>query len=143
MCSIENKLGNCLNEDIGKLILRLSVAVLMLFHGVSKALNGIDGIKFLVDRAGLPEFIAYGVYFGEIVVPILIIVGLFTRLSALVFVINMIFAILLAYGSDLFSLGKTGGLVIELPLFYLLGALAIVFIGAGKYSLDNKQTNNA
>jgi len=143
MCSIENKLGTCLNEDIGKLILRLSVAVLMLFHGVSKALHGIDGIKFLVDRAGLPEFIAYGVYFGEIVIPILIIVGLFTRLSALVFVINMIFAILLAHGSDLFSLGKTGGLVIELPLFYLLGALAIVFIGAGKYSLDHKQTNDA
>ncbi len=140
MCSIENKLGNCLNEDIGKLILRLTVACLMLFHGVHKAFNGIDGIKFLVDRGGLPEFIAYGVYFGEIVVPILLIVGLFTRISALVFVINMVAAILLAHGSDLFSLGKTGGLVIELALFYLLAALAIMFIGAGKYSLDAKKT---
>jgi putative oxidoreductase len=138
MCSIENKLSTCLNEDIGKLLLRLSVAVLMLFHGVSKAINGIDGIKFLVDRAGLPEFVAYGVYFGEIVVPLLLIFGLFTRISALVFVINMIFAILLAHSADLFALGKTGGLVIELPLFYLLGALVIFFIGAGKYSLDNK-----
>ncbi len=143
MCIIENKLEQSLNQDVGKLILRVSVAVLMLFHGVSKALHGIDGIKFLVDRAGLPEFVAYGVYVGEIVIPILLIVGLFTRLSALVFVVNMIFAILLAHSSDLFTLGKTGGLVIELPLFYLLAALAIAFIGAGKYSLDYKRNNNS
>ena len=138
MCIIENKLEQSLNQDIGKLLLRVSVAVLMLFHGISKALHGIDGIKFLVDRAGLPEFVAYGVYFGEIVVPLLLIFGLFTRISAVVFVVNMIFAILLAHSADLFTLGKTGGLVIELPLFYLLGALVIFFIGAGKYSLDNK-----
>ena len=138
MCIMENKLEQSLNQDIGKLLLRVSVAVLMLFHGISKALHGIDGIKFLVDRAGLPEFVAYGVYFGEIVVPLLLIFGLFTRISALVFVVNMVFAILLVHGADLFTLGKTGGLVIELPLFYLLGALVIFFIGAGKYSLDNK-----
>jgi putative oxidoreductase len=141
MCIIENKLEEKLNQDVGKLILRVSVAFLMLFHGIHKAINGIDGIKFLVDRAGLPEFVAYGVYMGEIVIPILLIIGLFTRLSAVIFVINMIFAILLAHSSDLFALGKNGGPVIELALFYLLAALSIVFIGAGKYSLDYKRSN--
>ena len=63
MTSCENKLACTLNEDIGKLILRLSIAGLMLFHGFAKLFNGIDGIKFLVNQAGLPEFIAYGVYF--------------------------------------------------------------------------------
>ena len=72
MTCCENKLESILNEDIGKLILRLSIAGLMLFHGFFKLFNGIDGIKFLVTNAGLPEFIAYGVYLGEIIFPILI-----------------------------------------------------------------------
>ena len=58
MRSCENKISCSLNEDIGKLILRVSIAVLMLFHGFAKLQNGIDGIKFLVTSAGLPEFFA-------------------------------------------------------------------------------------
>ncbi|AXK48310.1 GntR family transcriptional regulator [Aliarcobacter trophiarum LMG 25534] len=134
----ENKLSYILNEEIGKLILRVSIAGLMLFHGIAKFLNGIDGIKFLVTQAGLPEFFAYGVYLGEILFPILIILGLFTRISSLFFALTMVFAIFLAHSSDLFVLGKTGGPVIELPLLYLLASVSIMFIGAGKYSLDAK-----
>lgn len=136
MTCCENKLGSVLNEDIGKLILRFSIAGLMLFHGFSKLFNGIDGVKFLVTSAGLPEVVAYGVYFGEIVFPILIILGLFTRISSLFFALTMVFAIFLAHSSDIFALGKTGGPIIELPLIYLLGAISLMFIGAGKYSFD-------
>jgi putative oxidoreductase len=138
MTCCENKLGSILNEDIGKLILRFSIAGLMLFHGFSKLLHGIDGIKFLVTKAGLPEFISYGVYISEIVFPILIIFGLFTRISSLFFALNMVFAIYLAHGNELFTLTATGGPAIELALIYLLGAVSIMFIGAGKYSLDSK-----
>ncbi len=132
----ESKLESILNEDIGKLILRFSIAALMLFHGFSKLFNGIDGIKFLVTNAGLPEFVAYGVYMGEVVFPILIILGLFTRISSLFFALTMVFAIFLAHSSELFVLEETGGLLIELPLIYLLASISIMFIGAGKYSLD-------
>ena len=52
MCIIENKLEEKLSGDIGKLILRISIAALMLFHGIHKALGDINGIKFLVDRKG-------------------------------------------------------------------------------------------
>jgi putative oxidoreductase len=127
-----------LNEDIGKLILRVSIAGLMLFHGFFKLFNGIDGIKFLVTQAGLPEFFAYGVYLGEILFPILIIIGLFTRISSLFFALTMVFAIFLAHSNDIFALGKTGGPVIELALIYLLTSISIMFIGAGKFSLDAK-----
>ena len=48
MSSCENKLSCILNEDIGKLILRVSIAGLMLFHGFFKLFNGIDGIKFVM-----------------------------------------------------------------------------------------------
>ena len=136
MTCCENKLESVLNEDIGKLILRFSIAALMLFHGFSKLFNGIDGIKFLVTNAGLPEFVAYGVYMGEVVFPILIILGLFTRISSLFFALTIVFAIFLAHSSELFVLEETGGLLIELPLIYLLASISIMFIGAGKYSLD-------
>lgn len=138
MTCCENKLESILNEDIGKLILRFSIASLMLFHGFSKLFNGIDGIKFLVTKAGLPEFMAYGVYLGEIVFPILIIFGLFTRISSLFFALTMVFAIFLAHSNELFNLSETGGLAIESALIFLLGAVSIMFIGAGKYSLDAK-----
>src|SRR5574344_2238636 len=138
MRSCENKLSCALNEDIGKLILRVSIAGLMLFHGFFKLFNGIDGIKFLVTQAGLPECIAYVVYLGEMVFPIVIIVGLFTRISSFFFALTMVFAIFLAHSNDLFSLGKTGGPVIELALIYLLTSVSIMFIGAGKISLDAK-----
>ena len=131
-------IGGVINEDIGKLILRFSIAALMLFHGFSKLFNGIDGIKFLVTNAGLPEFVAYGVYMGEVVFPILIILGLFTRISSLFFALTMVFAIFLAHSNEIFVLGKTGGPVIELALIYLLTSISIMFIGAGKYSLDAK-----
>ena len=134
----ENKLESILNEDIGKLILRVSIAGLMLFHGVFKLFNGIDGIKGLVTQSGLPEFLAYGVYFGEIVFPILIIIGLYTRISSIFFALTMVFAIFLAHSNEIFVLGKTGGPVIELALIYLLTSISIMFIGAGKYSLDAK-----
>ena len=138
MTSCESKFACVLNEDIGKLILRVSIAGLMLFHGFFKLFNGIDGIKYLVTQAGLPEFIAYGIYFGEIIFPFLIIIGLFTRISSLFFALTMFFAIFLAHSADIFVLEKTGGPVIELPLLYLLASLSIMFIGAGKYSLDEK-----
>lgn len=138
MTCCENKLESILNEDIGKLILRFSIAGLMLFHGFSKLFHGIDGIKFLVTDAGLPEFMAYGVYVSEIIFPILIIFGLFTRISSLFFALNMVIAIYLAHSNEIFSISETGGLTIESALIYLLGAVSIMFIGAGKYSLDAK-----
>lgn len=142
MFNLEKKLAINLNEDLGKLFLRVSIAGLMLFHGFNKLFSGIDGIKFLVTRAGLPEFMAYGVYLGEIVFPILIILGLFTRISALFFALTMVFAIFLAHSHEIFALGKNGGPIIELALIYLLSSISIMFIGAGKYSFDAKYKVN-
>jgi putative oxidoreductase len=134
--SCEKKFSSFLSEDFGKLLLRLSLAGLMLFHGVHKIFSGIDGITFLVTKAGFPEALAYGVYVGEVLIPILLIIGLFTRLASFIFALNMGFAIFLAFSDKLFVLTKTGGPLIELPLFYLLVSLSIVFLGAGKYSFD-------
>ncbi|RXJ68919.1 GntR family transcriptional regulator [Halarcobacter ebronensis] len=139
MKAIEKFLASFLSEDIGKLLLRFMLGFLMLFHGLHKFQYGIEGIKKLVTNSGFPEFVAYGVYVGEIIVPILLILGLYTRISSFIYAVTMFFAIYLAYGSSIFELNvKTGGVYIETPLLFLLGALVLMFIGAGKYSVDEK-----
>ncbi len=122
-------------DDIGKLILRLSVGILLLMHGLFKLMHGIAGISALIQANGWPVWIAYGVYFGEIIAPALLILGLFTRASALVIVLNMLIAVYLAHSHQLFHLTKTGGWLLELQGLYLFGALTIAFLGAGRFSV--------
>lgn len=125
-------------ESLGKLVLRIAIGGMMLFHGYTKVKGGVGGIAGMLEGHGLPAMMAYGVYVGEIVVPILMIVGLFTRLASLVFVFNMIVAIALAHGADLLSIGEHGGWKVELPMLYLLGALAIALMGPGNLALGKK-----
>lgn len=123
------------HDDTGKLLLRAVLAILILFHGVSKLIGGIDPIAGMVTKAGLPAIFAYGVYVGEVVAPLLMLVGVFTRAAALVVAINMVVALLLAHTSQFFTMGQTGGWALELQGMYLAGALAVALLGAGRYSL--------
>lgn len=126
--------NSSLTDDIGKLILRVAVGGLMLFHGVDKVQNGIGEISGMLAGNGLPGFLAYGVYVGEIVAPLLILVGWYTRPAAAVLAFNMVVAVLLAHRGDLFSLGDHGSYALELQSFYLLGAIAIALFGSGRFS---------
>jgi putative oxidoreductase len=127
-----------MSNDLAKLLLRLSVGIMILFHGLDKIINGIGGIKHLVVSAGLPEFFAYGIYIGEIVMPIFIIIGAYARVASAVVALNMAVAIFLAYGGAIFSLGKHGAPVFELPFLYLVMSIVIFILGSGKYALNAK-----
>jgi len=124
------------NNDLGLLILRLTIGVLMLFHGIAKIIHGIGGIKGLLLSKGLPQVLGYGVYIGEIIIPILLIIGYRTRIASILYAINMLFALFLVHSADIFSVNKTGGWAVELIGLYLLGAVALYFTGAGKYALS-------
>jgi putative oxidoreductase len=89
----------------------------------------------MLTKAGLPGALGYLVYIGEVIAPLLILVGLFTRLAALVVAINMIVALLLVHTGQFFSLNETGGWALELQGMYLAGALAVALLGAGRYSI--------
>jgi putative oxidoreductase len=111
---------------------------MILFHGIEKIMHGINGVKHLTINAGLPEFFAYGVYIGEVIVPIFIILGLYARVASLFLAVNMMMAIFLAFGDSIFELGKHGAPVIELPLFYLVLSVVIFLLGSGKYAVNSK-----
>jgi len=124
------------NYNTGLLLLRLTLGVLMLFHGVSKLMNGIDGISGMLANRGIPGFLAYGVFIGEIIAPVLLIIGYRTRLAALIFAVNMLVAVLLAHSNDIFTLSKSGGWAIELIGLYFFGALTLGLTGGGRFSLS-------
>ncbi len=128
------------NNDLGLLIIRLSIGILMLLHGIAKLSHGVGFIEQTVVDSGLPSFIAYGVYVGEIIAPLFIIVGYGTRIASAIFAFNMIVAVTLAHAGDIFSLSQTGGWTIELQALYFFAALALVFTGGGKYSLSTKNS---
>jgi putative oxidoreductase len=126
------------NVDIGKLILRVALGGMILMHGIAKLTGGIDFISQVVTSAGLPAFVAYGVYVGEVVAPLLVIIGLYSRVGAAVIAVNMLFAMGLVHGAEFFTLNQTGGWALELQGMFLLTAVAIALIGPGRYQVNDR-----
>jgi len=114
------------------LLLRITVGVLMLTHGVGKFIHlfGSEPIKF-PDPIGLGATTSLALAtFAEVLCSILLIIGLITRLATIPLIITMLVAAIIVHADDGF--GRQ-----ELPLFYAATYLAIAIAGAGKFSLDN------
>ena len=124
-----------MGENIAKLILRITVGGMLLFHGIHKAVHGIGFIKGMLKSHGIPEMLAYGVYVGEILAPLFLIIGWRSRVWAAVIALNMAGALYLAHSDGFLKLGTHGAWAVELPMFYLLSAVAIVLQGSGKYAV--------
>jgi putative oxidoreductase len=125
-------------EDIGKLVLRLTLGILMLLHGIAKVRYGVGGVESLLQSHGLPALLAYGAFVGEVLAPLLVLIGLYTRIGALVIAFHMIVAVALAHGSQLADFTKTGGWALELQGFFFFTAIVVFLIGPGKFSIDRR-----
>lgn len=126
-------------DDIGKLILRLTLGILLLLHGVNKINNGVSGIEGMLQGAGLPAYLAYGAYVGEVLAPVLVILGFYSRVGAFLIVVNMAFAVFLAHRADLLVLApQGGGWALELQGFYFFTALALLYTGPGRISINRR-----
>jgi len=125
------------NDAFGKLVIRLTAGVLILFHGVSKLIQpeSLGFIRAMLEGADLPMQLAYGVYVGEVIAPLMIVLGIYCRLGGLLVVVNMLFAIWLAHSAEIFTLSDHGGWALELQGFYLFTALALIFLGSGRYAV--------
>jgi putative oxidoreductase len=121
-------------DDQAKFLLRITVGFPMLFHGIAK-FNGIGFISGTLAGIGLPEIIANGVYIGEVLAPLMVIVGLYTRIGGWLMAINMLFAIGLMHSQQIFTLTEQGAWAIELQVLYLSAAVVIALLGSGKFAL--------
>jgi putative oxidoreductase len=122
-------------QDAARLLLRVALGALILLHGAAKLTGGPGFVLDLVSKAGLPSVLAYGVYVGEVVAPLLLIAGVWTRAAAAVVAVNMVVAVLLVHTGEFFALSKTGGWALELQGLYFVVAVVVALLGAGRYSL--------
>ena len=120
------------SDDTGKFVLRVALGILMLLHGISKIHGGVGFAASMLTSHGLPSALAYLVYVGEIVAPVLLIIGLYTRPAAWIVVINMLVAIWLVHMKQIGMINKQGGWELELQGLYLFSALAVALMGAGR-----------
>lgn len=108
------------NTDLGTLILRLSIGGLMLFYGIFKLFVDNSAVEAMLIDFGLPKFLALGVYVGEVIAPLFIILGFRTRAAAFILFFNCVVAILLGHLHEIFSLNDYGGWKIDLIALYTL-----------------------
>ena len=127
------------NQDLAKLLLRLTCGGILLFHGIHKVFVEIDHVKVIVKNAGLPEVLAYGNIIGEFVAPIFVLLGFKTRIAAAIIAFNMLMSVLIGHRDIMFSINDYGGWMIETNVLYMMTAVVLFFTGAGRYSLSRGQ----
>ena len=124
------------NVDIVLFVLRITIAALMLTHGLPKmnALLSGEPIQF-ASVFGLSPDVSLGLtVFAEVFCSILILVGFGTRLAAIPLIITMAVAAFLVHAADPF--GKQ-----ELPILYMIVYVVLLIAGSGRYSLDGLLAN--
>ena len=117
---------------IGLFLLRFTFSAMMLFHGIPKLLNLIQGTLMKSDPIGIGVLATTVlVVIAEAICPLLIIIGYKTRFASIPVIITMGVAAFIVHGAD--PIG-----VKEKALLFLFAFVAIALLGAGKHSVDRK-----
>ena len=125
--------------EFAPLVVRVIVGVIMAAHGLQKLLAGPGNFGGFLAQLGVPAptLMGYVVTLVELGGGILLIIGLFSRLAALLLTIDLVVAILLVkVNVGFLSPQGGGGAGAELDLALIAGFLVILLAGAGRISLD-------
>lgn len=130
--------------DFGLLLLRCG-SLALVPHGLHKAFDMpafTQAVASSFVGAQAPEVIAWVVMLGQVALPLLLAVGLFTRPAAflLAAMMSAIWALMFVVRVDYTVLGAQGELTGESALLYIALTLPLVFTGAGRWSLDSLRT---
>src|SRR5829696_2503341 len=121
------------------LVVRVSGGVVMAAHGWQKLQGGPANFGQALAGLGvpLPTLMAYVVTFVELIGGILLIVGLLSRLAALLLTIDLVMAIVLVkVNIGLLSPTDGSGVGAELDLALIAGFLVVLLVGPGRLSVD-------
>lgn len=129
------------------LILRVFLGVIMFPHGAQKLLGWFGGggyagtMGYFTEKLGIAAVLAFLVIMVEFFGSLGLIVGFLSRIAALGILVDMIGAIWLVHWPNGFFMnwfGKKAGEGFEFHLLVIAISAAILFSGAGKWSLDRK-----
>lgn len=133
------------DNDLAPLLLRLTLGLVMLPHGLQKTLGLFGGYGFagtygfFTTQMGVPSVVAVLVILAESLGALGLIFGFLTRLGALGIAANMLGAILLVHLPNGFFMnwgGKQAGEGFEFHLLALGIAIVLLIKGGGALSLD-------
>lgn len=136
--------GNAINSDLGILIIRLIIGLLMAFYGYEKLMhfNEMATSDFWTKQVsflGMPSTISLGLtVFAELVCSLLLIVGLFTRVSLFFLMFCMAWIFLVVFPFSILDKGDNGYQFNDAFVYFAI-YLGLFFTGPGKYSLDAKR----
>ena len=132
--------------DIAALCLRVAAGLIFFPHGWSKIAGEGGAAAFAADLATnyhLPAFLGHLAAWSELAGGALLILGLLTRLDAFLLACTMFVAAFVVQLPDALYEVQPGAIktfvalrAIETPLALLAICLALVFTGAGRFSLD-------
>jgi putative oxidoreductase len=126
-------------------IARIVLGIIFFAHGAQKMLGWYGGpglascMRTFTEHLHLPPALAFLVIAGELLSGVGLIVGLFSRIAALVIALTMVGAIATVhfrFGLFLNWFGTQEGHGIEYHLLTIALALVVVVQGAGALSLD-------
>jgi putative oxidoreductase len=127
---LSTNLNKFISTDYTVLLLRIGAGLIIFTHGLPKLMKVFAGDFGFADPIGLgPELSLILAAFAEGICGLFIVLGLWTRLSAIVLSINMSVAFFFAHAGDPFSTK-------EKSLLFLLLFVVILFTGGGKFSID-------
>ncbi|MEM7110574.1 MAG: DoxX family protein [Bacteroidota bacterium] len=121
--------------DLALLMYRLLISLSLLnTHGIKKIMNYKEEVLHIPDPFGLGgELSTLFAIFANIVCPVFVIFGLFTRLAIIPILAITLSGLLLVHYADPWS-------VKDVPLMYSLAFLLLFYLGSGKHSIDARLT---
>jgi putative oxidoreductase len=131
------------DNNAGNLILRITLALVMFPHGAQKLLGWFGGGGFFgtihaFSQMHIPPYLTVLMIFAESIAMVLVLIGIGTRLWALMILVVMLVAMNLL-SSNGFFMNWTGGQKgegIEYHLLVIGISLALIIKGAGSWSID-------
>lgn len=120
-------------ENNGLLILRLTIGLVLLMAGLQKifTLNQMDEYAEAITLLKLPANAVYAFIPFEIIAPIMLILGVFSRVVAGLIVIYLFISVFMLQFEFIFMLIPGKGHALESELLLLFTSLAICCLGSG------------
>ena len=119
-------------NDFALAILRIGFSAAMLTHGIPKISMLLDNPSGFSDPIGIGATATLILAIvGEVVGPLLVLIGFKTRIAAIPVIATMAAATFIVHANDPFGIK-------EKAILFLIAFIVIALAGPGKYSVDGK-----
>lgn len=111
--------------------IRVMAGVVFIAHGLPKFEN-LQGVQGFFSSVGIPPELALPIALLEVIGGIVLILGILTRITSILFIIQMVGLILIVKAGG----GLTGDSGFELELLLMFISISLLLSGPGRVSIE-------